>query len=244
MVPLVPMVMTVLPPPLATTATGIWATPIPESQAEVKKVRKALGGRLGYKASKARLDHKAQRVTPVTQAPQDQKEILAIQAHKALKETKETLALKEKPARKAPKGRREKPAREACRVCRVKRAKKEIRATRSLTLISPLSSLPRLKAEKAIPERRGLKVIQVHGGHRANKARRESEAPQVLTAQQAYKAPLAQKETLVIPALPGRAPTPPLKLAVTRAHRSIFTLTLPQCRGLRRRLRRFKEVES
>ena len=39
------------------------------------------------------------------------------------------------------------------------------------------------------------------------KARRESEALQVLTAQQAHKAPLAQKEILVIPALPARRVT-------------------------------------
>ena len=94
------------------------------------------------------------------------------------------------------------------------------------------------------PLRLPLKTLKARRATLVLKARRESEAPQVLTAQQAHKAPLAQKETLVIPDRPARAPTPPLKLVVTRAHRLIFTLTLPQCRGLRRRLRRFKEVES
>ena len=69
---------------------------------------------------------------------------------------------------------------------------------------------------------------QARRGYRGRKAQQARKALQVLTAQQAYKAPLAQKETLVIPDRPARAPTPPLKLVVTRAHRPIFTLTLPQ----------------
>ena len=76
---------------------------------------------------------------------------------------------------------------------------------------------------------------------KALKVQKVLKAPKAFRATQAHKALRGQK---AIPALPARAPTPPLKLVVTRAHRPIFTLTLPQCRGLRRRLRRFKEVES
>lgn len=43
-------------------------------------------------------------------------------------------------------------------VCKAQRV---TRATRLPILISPLSSLPRLKAKKAIPERRGLKETLV-----------------------------------------------------------------------------------
>ena len=91
---------------------------------------------------------------------------------------------------------------------------------------------------KTLREPRAIKATLVL------KDRRENEALQVLTAQQAYKDPLAQKETLVTQDRQARAPTPPLKLAVTRKKRQKFTLNLPKYRGLRRRLRRFKEVES
>lgn len=82
------------------------------------------------------------------------------------------------------------------------------------------------KVKKVTQVHRGLKVKKVTQVH---KARREIQG---------------QRETQALPERPARAPMLPLKLVVTRAHRPIFTLTLPQCRGLRRRLRRFKEVES
>ena len=86
-----------------------------------------------------------------------------------------------------------------------------------------------------------LKTLKARKATLVLKARRESEALQVLTA---HKVLLVQKVILVIPDRPARAHTLPHRLAVTRAHRQISTQTLPQCRGLRRRLRRFKEVES
>lgn len=42
-----------------------------------------------------------------------------------------------------------------------RKARRAIRATRLPIPISPLSSLPRLKVKKEIPERRGLKEILV-----------------------------------------------------------------------------------
>lgn len=114
-------------------------------------------------------------------------------------------------------------------------------ARKARRVIREIPGIPARRDRRVTPESRGLREIRAT---LVLKARRESEALQVLTAQTAHKAPLAQKETLVIPDRPARAPTPPLKLVVTRAHRPISTLTLPQCRGLRRRLRRFNEVES
>lgn len=89
-----------------------------------------------------------------------------------------------------------------------------------------------------------LKTLKARRATLVLKALRESEAPQVLTAQQAYKALLVQKEILVIPDRPARAPTPPLKLVATRTPKPISTQILPQCRGLRRRLRLYKEVDT
>ena len=52
-----------------------------------------------------------------------------------------------------------------------------------------------------------LKTLKVRRATLVLKARRESEALQVLTAQQAHKGPLDQKETLVMPALPAQRVT-------------------------------------
>lgn len=119
-----------------------------------------------------------------------------------------------------------------------------------------------------------LKTLKVRRATLVLKARRESEALQVLTAQQVHKDPLDQKVILVIPdrlaqrekranrgrrafrakpahrgqrAIPDRlvrAPMLQLRLADTRTRKPIFTLTLPPFKGLRRRLRRFKEVNA
>lgn len=63
----------------------------------------------------------------------------------------------------------------------------------------------------------------------------------VILVRKAFKVKRVKQVRL---ALTDKVLTLPLRLAATRTHRPIFTLTLPQCRGLRRRLRRFKGVES
>ena len=100
--------------------------------------------------------------------------------------------------------------------------------------------IPELLGQKVIKETQGLKVRKVI---QVLKAPRESEALQVMTAQTVHKAPLAQKETLVIPDRPDKAPTPQHRLVATRTHRRISTQTLQLCRDLRRHLRLYKEVD-
>ena len=85
-----------------------------------------------------------------------------------------------------------------------------------------------------------LKILKVRRATLVLKARRESEALQVLTVQQACKAPLAQKETLVIPDRPARAPMLPHRPEDILARKPIFTLTLPQCVGLQPSWQQFK----
>ena len=91
-------------------------------------------------------------------------------------------------------------------------------------------ALPGRKAQRATQVRMARKVL-----------------PERLAQMQRLPERQVKRDRRGLPELtarPARAPTLPLKLVVTRAHRPIFTLILPLCRGLRRRLRRFKEVES
>lgn len=75
------------------------------------------------------------------------------------------------------------------------------------------------------------------------------QAPKETQAQQAHKAPRAKREQpgqqalrgqKAIPALPDKARTLPRRPEATPTHRKISTQTLPLCRGLPLRWRRFK----
>ena len=94
------------------------------------------------------------------------------------------------------------------------------------------------KANRGLVARRATPEILAHKDQKAIKVTRDRRG------QKAIQAIPGQQEQPGQQALRGKVLTLPLRPAATLIPKRISTLTLPLCRGLRRRLRLYKEADT